>query len=186
MKQFFDADNHPLRPLTNLSLQNPSHTSRTPSMLRSKTLTKQHNFQKDRYTECHPTLGSAVECSITSKRLFISCIPLSNTTNHHQSTYLSALLYISTHATPALIQQSTHTPPSKSYKQTSLIAPLPTSIHIPSTPLQAHPSPAPFRVLSFPFPQTAATGFLAVSSEAGAEMGGEMGVGLGVGAWTRV
>lgn len=82
--------------------------------------------------------------------------------------------------------KSTHTPPSKSYKQTSLITPLPTSIHIPSTPLQAHPSPAPFRVLSFPFPQTAATGFLAVSSEAGAEMGGEMGVGLGVGAWTRV
>lgn len=184
MKQFFDADNHPLRPLTNLSLQNPSHTSRTPSMLRSKTLTNNITSKKTDIPKCHPTLGSAVECSITSKRLFHL---LHSTFQHNKSSPISISLCITIHINPRYT--SSHqaiNPPSKSYKQTSLITPLPTSIHIPSTPLQAHPSPAPFRVLSFPFPQTAATGFLAVSSEAGAEMGGEMGVGLGVGAWTRV
>lgn len=152
MKQFFDADNHPLRPLTNLSLQNPSHTSRTPSMLRSKTLTKQHNFQKDRYTECHPTLGSAVECSITSKRLFISCIPLSNTTNHHQSTYLSALLYISTHATPALIKQiNPH--PSFQILQTNLPHRAPPNIDThPLHPTPGSPLSRPFSCPLIPFP----------------------------------
>jgi hypothetical protein len=152
MKQFFDADNHPLRPLTNLSLQNPSHTSRTPSMLRSKTLTNNITSKKTDIPKCHPTLGSAVECSITSKRLFHL---LHSTFQHNKSSPISISLCITIHINPRYTSshQAINPHPSFQILQTNLPHHAPPNIDThPLHPTPGSPLSRPFSCSLIPFP----------------------------------